>query len=159
MVVGAFVGAAVVVGAGVVIGAAAVVVIAAVVVAAVDGLNNLKDSAFPSRTVFLHGVLKKLHHPLLKYVILLHFRLATHFAWHACRVGSFPGDDEMYTSPASVSHEPLSSTSSHFPTTIFGFVVIDPGGNQGEMINREKSRVKVKRCCFKAYIKHVCVYI
>ena len=59
VVVGAGVGAGVVVGAGV---GAGVVVGAAVVVV---GLNNLMDNALPFHLVTVHGVLKKLHHPVL----------------------------------------------------------------------------------------------
>ena len=59
---------------------------------------------------FVHGVLKWLHHPLLKYVMLLHPASSWHDFLHASRFGSFPGEDLRYTSPALVSHTVLTPT-------------------------------------------------
>ena len=109
-----------------------------VVATAVDTLNNLKASAFPTLFVAEHGVLKKLQNVLLKYVILLHCRLAVHFLWHSCTVGTFPGELFMYFSPALSSHLPLVSTSSHLPMS-----VKEPGQSKMEMRNGEEWRLEL----------------
>ena len=84
VVVGAGVGARVVVGAGVVAGARVVVgggvgaEVLVKVTAVVITRNNLIDFALPTHLVFAHDVLKKLHHPLLKYEILWHCGVPSH---------------------------------------------------------------------------------
>ena len=57
--------------------------------------------------VLVHDVLKWLHHPLLKYVILLHSASARHRLLHSSTLETLPGELSWYTSPALVSHTAL----------------------------------------------------
>ena len=75
--------------------------------------------------MLLHGVLKWLHHPLLKNVMLWHAASAWHDVLHSSRLGSFPGDVGRYFSPAFASQEPL-PTSTH--TTV---KVVSESGKNG----------------------------
>ena len=72
---GLVVGAGVIVGSGVVAGDEVAVGTGVVVVA---GLSNRMDTVLPFHAVALHDVLKKLHHPVLKYVILWQSTLSSH---------------------------------------------------------------------------------
>ena len=63
--------------------------------------------------VLLHDVLKWLHHPFCKYVILWQSVVASHDCLHFSRLEPFPGEFCMYTSPAFVSHATLEPTSCH----------------------------------------------
>ena len=75
--------------------AAIVVNLVAMLVAVVVGRTSRIDMALLRNTVAPHSVLKWLHHPLLKYVILLHSASSSHASWHASRLGSFPGDSSQ----------------------------------------------------------------
>ena len=72
--------------------AAIVVNLVPMLVAVVVGRTSRIDMALLRNTVAPHSVLKWLHHPLLKYVILLHSASSSHASWHTSRLGSFPGD-------------------------------------------------------------------
>jgi hypothetical protein len=65
---------------------------------------NRKLSALPLVLVLVHGVLKWLHHLVLKYVMLLHAAESSHDFLHWSRLDTFPGELSRYTSPASTSH-------------------------------------------------------
>merc|ERR1712113_206245 len=63
--------------------------------------------------VLVHGVLKRLHHPLWKNVMLLHIASSWHAVLHCSIVDPFPGDVSMYSSPAPSSHWMLGPTGAH----------------------------------------------
>ena len=63
--------------------------------------------------VRVHAVLKWLHPPRVKYVMLWQPASASHDCWHAARLDTFPGDSCRYTSPAVGSHMADAATSSH----------------------------------------------
>ena len=63
-----------------------------------------ETDAFLLRLVFVHGVLKRLHHLLLKYVKLWHAAKSSHDFLQASMLDTFPGELLMYTSPAFKSH-------------------------------------------------------
>ena len=73
---------------------------------------NRNDVALP-HFILLHVVLNRLHHLLLKYVILWHFASFSHDFWHASRLETLPGDVSRYTSPLSWSHAVEEPTSTH----------------------------------------------
>ena len=88
-------------------------VVVAVGTGVVAAFTSLADIAFPIHFVFVHGEEKRLHHVLLWYVILWHAGLSAHACWHFLRLGSFPGEALMYTSPALTSHAELTDACSH----------------------------------------------
>ena len=67
--------------------------------------------------VLLQNVLKWLHHPVPKYVMLWHPSVSSHDCLHCSRLEPFPGELCMYTSPAFVSHAVLEPTSCHVGVT------------------------------------------
>ena len=73
----------------------------AVVVAA---LLNRIEIALPSAFVFVHSVLKWLHHPLLKNVMLLHAAASSQDFLHASSSDTCFDDAPRYISPAPASH-------------------------------------------------------
>ena len=82
-----------------------------VVEVVVDTALSTNATAFLFFLVLLHGVLKWLHQPLLKYVMLSHAVESWHDFLHWSRLETFPGEFWRYTSPAFVSHsirEPIS---------------------------------------------------
>ena len=85
---------------------------------------NRKISALPLLLVLVHGVLKWLHHLLLKYVMLLHAAESSHDFLHWSRSRTFPGELARNTSPASVSHSTLWMALLH---TRLHVVVVVPG--------------------------------
>jgi hypothetical protein len=92
---------------------------------------NRKLSALPLVLVLVHGVLKWLHHLVLKYVMLLHAAESSHDFLHWSRPRTFPGEFARNTSPASVSHSTLSMGLLH---TRLHVVVVVPGvvGTRGQ---------------------------
>ena len=64
--------------------------------------------------VFRQLELKRLHHPLLNNVMLLHFALFSHDFWHAVRLPVPTRDPAMgWGSTASISHWILEPTFTH----------------------------------------------
>ena len=63
----------------------------------------------------VHGVLKWLHHPVLRYVMLWHSTEFSHDFLHCSMSVTLTGEFSMYSSPALVSHSILEPTSSHVP--------------------------------------------
>ena len=74
---------------------------------------SLKEAAFFDFLVLVHDVLKWLHHPLLKYVMLWHSAEFWHDCLHWSKLEPFPGELSRYFSPASVSHTTPTATSPH----------------------------------------------
>ena len=54
--------------------------------------------------VLVHGVLKCMHNPILKYAMLLHFMSARHKLLHSSTPETIPGELSSCFSPALVSH-------------------------------------------------------
>ena len=79
------------------------------------GVSSLMETALPFFLWLVHGVLKWLHHPLLKYVMLWHSAESSHNFLHSSMFGSFPGELSMYNSPALASHSILEPTCTHVP--------------------------------------------
>ena len=78
-------------------------------------VSHRMETALLLRLWLVHGVLKWLHHPALKYVMLWHSNESSHDFLHSSMLGSFPGDFVMYFSPALVSHSILEPISDHMP--------------------------------------------
>ena len=70
-------------------------------------------TAFPIVLILSHGVVKWLHHPFWKNVMLLHSAAASHDALHSSMFEFLPGEPLSYISPALVSHAALVPTCDH----------------------------------------------
>ena len=81
--------------------------------------------------VLVHGVLKWLHHPLLKNAILLHSESFRYKLWHSFTLVTLPGERSMYTSPLSVSHitfeSPCSKRMTGAAVVVVGAMVVVMG--------------------------------
>ena len=88
--------------------------------------NRSAATALFALLVFIHEVLKWLHHPLLKYVMLWHPAVVRHDCLHCSRPKPLPGDSCMYFSPAPVSHETLeaSDIQTRFAVVVGAAVVV-----------------------------------
>ena len=67
-------------------------------------LLNRIEIALPSAFVFVHSVLKWLHHPLLKNVMLLHAAASSQDLLHASSSDTSFDDVDRYFSPEPASH-------------------------------------------------------
>ena len=102
------------------------------------------DIALFMRVVFVHVVLKKLHHVLLKNVMLWHSGSASHFCWHISSEESLPGDCWRYVSPFCVSHSRWSPTSVHVRVSPAEGVVRDHNLKNWIVIAQERAVERIE---------------
>ena len=74
---------------------------------------NRMEIALPSAFVFVHPVLKWLHHPPLKNVMLLHAAVSSQDFWHASMFDTSFDDEDRYFSPRPVSHAVFVDLAAH----------------------------------------------
>jgi len=100
------------------------------VVAMLDFTLSRNTTALLFPLVLVHGVLKWLHHLLLKYVMLLHAGAFSHDVLHCSRLETFPGEFARYASPAPPSHATFEPAEFHVgltpegAATVVGFMVV-----------------------------------
>ena len=76
-------------------------------------LLNRMEIALLSSFVFVHSVLKWLHHPLLKKVMLLHAAASSQDFLHASMFDTFFDDVDRYFSPERASHALFANLVAH----------------------------------------------
>ena len=79
----------------------------------VAALLNRLETALLSAFVFVHSVLKWLHHPPLKNVMLLHAAASSQDFLHASSPDTSFDDEDRYFSPRPVSHAVLADLAAH----------------------------------------------